>query len=307
MAPTPEALCIGELLVDLVATRPGPDPPGFMKFAGGAPANVAVGLARLGARVGFAGRASEDRLGRFLRSTLGREGVDTRWLRPTPEPTGLALVYLGRGGERTFDFHRTGSADMTLGPEDVPALPPRLRLLHCGSGPLLAPRGPAALRKAVVRARRLGVRVSFDPNMRMDHPFPRPFLRWLLERTDILLLTEEEARLLAGARGADTAARAILRRFGPEFLALKRGPRGSTLFCDGERFDFPAFRVRAADTTGAGDGFGAALLFGLLRGWPPERLGRFANGAGALVCTRSGAMTALPTLRELERFADRRA
>ncbi|MEM3087179.1 MAG: carbohydrate kinase [Halobacteria archaeon] len=307
MAINPEALCVGELLVDLVATRPGPDPPGFAKFAGGAPANVAVGLARLGARVAFAGRVSEDRLGSFLIATLEREGVETRWLRRSREPTGLAFVYLGRGGERTFDFHRTGSADMALGPEDLPAFGRGLRLLHCGSGPLLAPRGPAALRRAVARAGRLGVPVSFDPNMRRDHPFPRPFLRWLLARTDLLLLTEEEARIVTGARAPDRAARALLRRFGPEWLALKRGARGSLLFHEGERISPPAFRVRAADTTGAGDGFAAALLFGLLRGWPAGKMGRFANAAGALVCTRPGAMTALPTLARLERFAGRQA
>ncbi len=296
---------MGELLVDLVATRPGPDPPAFRRFAGGAPANVAVGLARLGARVAFVGRVSEDRLGGFLAATLEGEGVDTRWLRRGPEPTGLAFVYLGRGGERTFDFHRTGSADMAIGPEDVPEFGRSLRLLHCGSGPLLAPRGPAALRRAVVRAGRLGVPVSFDPNMRRDHPFPRPLLQWLLARTDVLLLTEEEARLIAGRRDADRAARDLLRRFAPGWLALKRGSRGSTLFHDGERLDLPPFRVRPADTTGAGDGFAAVLLFGLLRGWPAAKAGKFASGAGALVCTRPGAMTALPTLRQLERFVGR--
>lgn len=301
----PEALCVGELLVDLIATRPGPDPPAFAVFAGGAPANVAVGLARLGARAALAGRVSQDRLGSFLITTLEREGVDTRWLRRGPEPTGLAFVYLGRGGERTFDFHRSGSADMAIAPSDIPSFGRSLRLLHCGSGPLLAPRGPAALRRAVARAGRLGVPVSFDPNMRRGHPFPRPFLRWLLERTDFLMLTEEEARLLTGARDADAAARALLRTFEPELLALKRGPRGSTLFLDGEPQEVPPFRVRAVDTTGAGDGFAAALLFGLLRGWPAGRVGRMANGAGALVCTRPGAMTALPTLRELERFVGR--
>ncbi len=305
MTPDPEALCIGELLVDLVATRPGLDPPAFRVFAGGAPANVAVGLARLGARVGFAGRVSEDRLGSFLITTLEGEGVDIRWLRRTPEPTGLALVYLGRGGERTFDFHRAGSADMALGPEDVPKFGRGLRILHCGSGPLLAPRGPAALRRAVARAGRLGVRVSFDPNMRRGHPFPRPFLRWLLARTDMLLLTEEESRIITGRRDPDRAARDLVRAFCPEWLALKRGARGSTLFHGGERLDVPPFRVRSVDTTGAGDGFAAALLFGLLRGWPAAKLGRFASGAGALACTRPGAMTALPTRRRLERFVRR--
>lgn len=299
---SPRVLCVGELLADLIATRPGPDPPGFRRFAGGAPANVAVGIARLGGSVGFAGRVSTDRLGRLLRRTLESEGVDTRWLRETPEPTGLALVYRSAGGERSFDLYRNRSADMALGPGDIPGLGRGLRILHCGSGPLLAPRGPAALRRAVARARRAGARVSFDPNWRPGHPFPQTFLRWLLARTDILLLTEEEARLLAGRRSADAAARLLLRRFGPEVLALKRSARGSTLFFDGDRYDFPAFRVRAIDTTGAGDGFAAALLFGLLRGWSPGKLGRCANGAGALVCTRPGAMTALPTLRELERF-----
>src|ERR1022692_1081181 len=167
-----EAVCLGELLIDFVSLKAGvrlADAPEFRRAAGGAPANVAVGLARLGVETAFVSKVGADEFGKFLRTTLEREGVDTSGLITTKQaPTGLAFVSLAKDGERTFAFYRDPCADTLLAPEDLRERPWRgAQVFHYGSISLIAEPSRSATLAAIARAEERGMLISCDPNLRL--------------------------------------------------------------------------------------------------------------------------------------------
>ncbi|MFN7130580.1 MAG: carbohydrate kinase family protein, partial [Myxococcales bacterium] len=173
-----DVLCAGEALVDFLPEGKGKrvrDVERWTRCSGGSPANVAIGLARLGVRSGFLGVVGEDEFGHFLKSSLTREGVDTRWMRQTKEArTGLAFVSIADDGDRSFVFYRKPSAEFLLAPSDAraPALE-EVGILHFGSNSLLLPDAQDAMRELVRRARQAGCLVSCDPNLRL-HVWDEP-------------------------------------------------------------------------------------------------------------------------------------
>ena len=170
MARDLDVVCLGEALVDLLPERRGrlEDCDRFEACAGGAPANVATGLARLGIPVAFRGVLGDDPFGRMLARKLEAEGVRCAFRLTRERPTGMWFVALDARGERTFfSPNARFSADKLVRPDDVdPALLGRASWLHVGSSAHVLPEGQAALREAVAAARTLGMRVSFDPNVR---------------------------------------------------------------------------------------------------------------------------------------------
>ena len=167
-----DAICLGELLIDFVPTVTGVnliEAPAFIKAAGGAPGNVAVGLARLGVRSAFMGKVGDDPFGHFLANTLAEVGVDVSPLRFSAEArTALAFVSLRADGEREFMFYRHPSADMLFTPRevDVDAIQ-HAKLLHFGSISLIGEPSRSATLYAVDAARAAGCLVSYDPNLRL--------------------------------------------------------------------------------------------------------------------------------------------
>lgn len=286
-----EVVCLGELLIDFVALRPGV----FRRVAGGAPANVAVGLARLGVSTAFISKVSDDEFGRFLRATLDAEGVDTSGLATTRSaPTGLAFVSLDSRGERSFSFYRNPCADALLAPGDLRAAPWRgARIFHYGSISLIAEPSRSATLMAIARARRAGLRLSCDPNLRLPlWPSParaRAGMREALRHADIVKVSEEEVKFLGRTPRAP-------------LVVVTRGPRGGTVFDGERRFDYPPFKVRSIDSTGAGDAFAAGLLYGLLREMPVADAVRWAAACGALVTLRRGAIPAMPRVAAVRRL-----
>ncbi len=294
----PEVLCLGEILIDFVSLKSGvrlADAPGFRRAAGGAPANVAVGLARLGVSAAFVSKVGQDEFGRFLRKTLEREGVDTRGLLATRRaPTGLAFVSLARGGERSFAFYRNPCADALLEPRDLRAAPwAGARIFHFGSISLIAEPSRSATLAAIEQARRRGMLISCDPNLRLplwpSAARARAGMREALRHADVVKISEEELEFLGRAPRAP-------------LVLVTRGPRGGSVLHPGGSFDYAAFAVRSVDTTGAGDAFVAGLLCGLLRNWPLEETARFASACGALATLKRGAIPALPTYAAVREF-----
>jgi fructokinase len=307
--PRDAVVCLGEALIDFVADVSGVsliDCPGFRKAPGGAPANVAVGLARLGVPVRFIGKVGDDPFGRFLEQTLAGAGVDTRGMRFDPEArTGLAFVALQADGERDFTFYRHPSADMRLSPAEIdPALFDGARLFHFGSITLITEPSRSATLAAIAAARSAGCAVSYDPNLRLPlWPSAEAARRAILvamPAADLVKVSEEEAVFLHG--DPDRCAEALLAQ-GPRLVLVTRGAAGCDYFtAEGARGHVPGFSVTAVDTTGAGDGFVAGLLARLpasgTASLAEEQLRetlRFANAVGALTCTQKGAIPALPT------------
>lgn len=315
-------LCLGEALIDMVPTAADvglAQADTFVKAAGGAPANVAVGLARLGVASGFIGCVGNDSFGRFLADTLAVEGVAIEGLRVTAEaPTALAVVSLGAGGERDFIFYGHPAAHTKLASSDIDeAAIAAAMALHFGTISLIAEPARAATLHAVDLAHRHGVRVSFDPNLRLplwpDPATAGDAMRLGLSRANVVKLSEDEVRFLQGDSCDLVEAARALWHPALELMAVTRGSRGCLWLDPHEDGEESGYAVESVDTTGAGDAFTAALLAGLVEqddftgiGRPElTRIIRFACAAGAIATTRRGAIPALPDRTAVERLLAR--
>ncbi len=311
-----DAICLGELLIDFVPTVTGAgliDAPAFVKAPGGAPGNVAVGLARLGVPSAFMGKVGDDPFGHFLANTLAEAGVDVSPLRFSTEArTALAFVSLRADGEREFMFYRHPSADMLFAPEEVDADAIKgAKLLHFGSISLIGEPSRGATLHAVDAARAAGCLVSYDPNLRLplwpDVTAARDGMLLGLKKAHVVKLSDDESEFLTGLRDLD-AARQALWHDELKLMVITRGRAGCVYFTPAFSGTVESFPVEAVDTTGAGDGFVAGLLQGLLADPATvqdearlRELCRFANAVGALATTQRGAIPALP---ERERVRD---
>ncbi|MCX5336123.1 sugar kinase [Streptomyces sp. NBC_00140] len=276
----------------------------------GAESNVAIGLARLGHRVRWAGRVGADELGALILRTLRAEGVDTSHAATddTGRPTGLLLTEPRLGTLTRVSYYRAGSAGSAVTPDDVlPALAPGVRVLHLtGITPALGPSAAEAVLTAAKTARESGVTVCLDVNYRSrlwTSDRARTALRPILDHTDLLIASEDELPLVQEAPGAgeSEAVHGVLAA-GVTEVVVKRGARGATVFTADGATDRAAREVDAVDLVGAGDAFVAGYLSGLLDGTDiPARLHRAVTTAAFAVATR-GDWEGLPTRDELGLF-----
>lgn len=313
----PDVITFGELLIDFVPTVSNVsliDAPAFKKAPGGAPANVAVGLARLGVSAGFMGKVGDDAFGYFLTKVLAENGVDTSQICYADQArTALAFVSLGADGEREFMFYRHPSADMLHRPDEIDAEYIRsAKIFHFGSISLIGEPSRSATFKAVETARDAGLVVSYDPNLRLslwknsDAAREGMMSAWRLAK--VIKVSEEEIEFLSGETNTRDGV-STLWHDGLSLLVVTRGKHGCTFFTREFSEDVPGFQVDPVDTTGAGDGFVAGLLKGLLEHpdcWHDRaklrQICRFANAVGAITTTERGAIPALPTLSQVEAF-----
>jgi fructokinase len=312
-----DVVCLGEVLIDFVPTVTPTtlvDAPSFKKAPGGAPANVAVGLARLGLSSAFMGKVGDDAFGHFLVNTLAEAGVDIRPVRYSSEArTALAFVSLRADGDREFMFYRHPSADMLYAPAEVDADAIRnAKLLHYGTISLISEPSRSATLHAIDLARNAGCLISCDPNLRLalwpDRTAARHALLHAITHAQVVKLSDDELRFLTGSDDP-AAAREQLWHDRLKLLVVTLGSAGCVYFTADFDGVVVGFGVEAIDTTGAGDGFVAGLLQGLLAdrsGLEEEArvraICRMANAVGALTTTERGAIPALPTRARVERF-----
>lgn len=336
------AVSLGELLIDMV-----PEPSGvpleaveaFRPAVGGAPANVAAGLARLGDPCRFVGKVGDDAFGRKAVGVLAEAGVQVDQVRITSQSrTPLAFVSLTRAGERDFLFYREPGADTLLTREELDRESlEKAPIFHYGSISLISEPSRTATLAALEWAWEGGALISYDPNLR-EHlwPGPREAHRWLREplgRTHLLKVSAEELAFLMGRGETFEPARrpmepseveAATGRLAEEYpnllaVVVTFGARGASVRTRWGWSFVPPFWVEVRDTTGAGDGFVAGLLHWIWRAARREALSpramgaaldrdrwygavRFAQAVGALTVTRFGAIPALPTLGEVASF-----
>lgn len=316
MTASPQAVTLGEMLIDFVPEDNGvslADARAFVKAPGGAPANVAVGLARLGIRAGFLGKVGDDPFGHYLSGVLEASGVDVSEVRFDAQArTALAFVSLTGAGERDFLFYRNPSADMRHRPEEVDeAYLAGASLLHIGSISLIQEPSRGATLKALQVAAEHDLLVSYDPNLRLPlWPSPdaaREGIRSVWRRAQVIKISEDELEFLTGAR--DMAAARTLRHERLRLLVVTRGGAGAWYLTRQGEGEVAGFRVEPVDTTGAGDAFTAALLAGLLEDDALDRdrkalelAIRRANAYAALTTTKLGAIPALSSREELDAF-----
>lgn len=307
----PEVVTFGETMAALRAQ-------GALRMGGslglsvaGAESNVAIGLARLGHRVRWAGRVGADELGALVLRTLRAEGVDTTYAvtDDSGRPTGLLLTEPRLGTLTRVSYYRAGSAGSAVSPDDVlPALAPGSRILHLtGITPALGPSAAESVLAAAKAARASGITVCLDVNHRSrlwTSDQARAALRPVLAFTDLLIASEDELPLVREAvpdAGESEAVRSLLAA-GVAEVVVKRGARGATVFTTDGATDSAARQVDAVDLVGAGDAFVAGYLSGLLDGADVcDRLRRAVTTAAFAVATR-GDWEGLPTRDELGLF-----
>ncbi|XP_041007728.1 probable fructokinase-6, chloroplastic [Juglans microcarpa x Juglans regia] len=305
-------VCFGEMLIDFVPTISGvslAEAPAFKKAPGGAPANVAVGIARLGGSSAFIGKVGEDEFGYMLADILKENNVNNDGMRFDPGArTALAFVTLRRDGEREFMFYRNPSADMLLQVVELDFdLIRKAKIFHYGSISLITEPCKSAHIAAAKAAKDAGVVLSYDPNLRLplwpSAESAREGILSIWDTADIIKISEEEISFLT--EGGDPYNDAVVRKlFHPnlKLLLVTEGPDGCRYYTKEFSGRVGGFKVDAVDTTGAGDAFVAGILSQLavdLSLLQKEDLLRdalkFANACGALTVMERGAIPALPT------------
>ncbi|MFH8107742.1 MAG: carbohydrate kinase [Candidatus Aenigmatarchaeota archaeon] len=297
-----DVLTIGELLIDFIGGEGSlEETKTFEKCFGGAPGNLAIACSRLGLKVAIISRVGNDAFGRFLLDTLKREGVDTSYIEiDEKHRTGLAFV--SHIKERQFLFYR-GAEMFIKGREDLD----NFKYICFGSIPLITKTSRRAVLKAIKIGKKMRAKICFDPNIRLNL-WKEDTLNWvrkILEKVDLLLLTEEEAKIIFEERNLETLIENIRKKF--ELIGIKMGARGSMIIQGNKIVKMPAIRVKVIDTTGAGDAWNAGLLFSLINGYDLITSAKIANICGALCVSKKGAITALPkkneVLRMLKKFS----
>jgi fructokinase len=276
---------------------------------GGSPYNVAMGLARLAQPAAFCGAVSTGFLGERLMRSLADEGIDTRCVQRTAAPTSVCIIGLDAQGVPAYDFYGERGADRQLdAAQALNSVPASTRALHFGSYAMVVEPVAAAQRALVEREHRRGENgalIAHDPNVRLvvepDVARWRSTLDWMLPRTHLLKISDEDLGLLHPGLTPDAAAARWLAQ-GVRTVVVTRGAEGAVAFCGGARATVPPVKVTVVDTVGAGDTFQAALLTWLaeherlsvagvssLDAAALEAMLGFAARAAAITCSRRGA------------------
>ena len=304
---------IGEILIDMTQTHIDENGiPHFAAIPGGAPANVAVAVSKLGGEAAFVGCVGDDLYGRLLRDTLVRYGVSADGLQVTKRAnTTLAIVMVDPTGERSFSFYRKPGADTLIHVDKAIRDTADTDILHFGSVSLTDPYCRDAVVTTVQAAKNNGALITYDPNYRAalwDHEQAAMLqMRAVLPLCDIVKISDEETQLLCGVQEPE-AALEVLMGMGIRLAVVTLGKHGAMWRCGDMQGLVPGFSVKVADTNGAGDTFFGALLSriaarGGLDGLTTDEISgmvRFANKAASITTSRPGAIPAMPVLQEVE-------
>jgi fructokinase len=313
-------LCFGEALIDFLnvgeTNAGGLMLADFRQFPGGAPANVAVAVARLGGKAKFAGQVGDDQFGRFLEEALLHYGVDTTFLHKHPSAhTTLAFVFLDGDGDRSFSFYRDRTADVLFSMEQVrdewflehP-------VVHFCSNTLTNEDIGSVTEHVLERAAAAGCRISFDVNLRPalwpEACVDRSRCESAARFADFIKCSQEEIEFLSNRNEGRFVDACLSGKTG--LLVVTDGANPVRYFTRTHRGTLDTPKVAVIDTTAAGDAFTAGVLRGLSATTDPGRLFddrdevesllRFAIQCGALATTRPGAFPSLPVFNEVAEF-----
>lgn len=312
-------LCVGELLIDFICSDVNSsltEGTNFIKKAGGAPANVTAAISKLGGHASFAGKVGNDHFGVFLKNTLDSVGVDTSMLvLDNNSNTTLAFVSLKSDGERDFIFNRGADELLTYKELDKEKVYSS-KIIHFGSATALLG-GPSKVTylEVMEKTKEKGTFISFDPNYRVDLWKNRleefvAISKKCLKYADFVKVSDEEIKIISGKESLEEGIK-IFHKLGAKVIAVTLGKDG-TLISNGTNIDtIGSIKIKSIDSTGAGDAFVGAVLYKIAQQEEAKNiLGdfqklkeivAFGNKVGAIVCTKLGAIAALPTLDEVEK------
>lgn len=313
-----DIVALGETLIDF--TPSGYNDMGIELFScnpGGAPANVLAMCAKLGGRTAFVGMVGNDKFGLFLERTMREAGIDVSGLVKSADvPTTLAFVHLDESGDRSFSFYRNPGADICLRYEDIPKhLLQETHIFHFGSVSMTDEPSHSATLQSVDYAQKNGAIISFDPNYRpalwRDYNQAIRAMQEGVARANIIKVSDEELTLLTGETDVASGAQKL---FGPQtaLILVTGGDKGSYYLNKVSNGAVPAYKVKAVDTTGAGDAFVGAVLHNL-RGMSLEEISTlskermkcilaYANAAGGMTTLGKGAIPSMPAHEQINLF-----
>jgi fructokinase len=308
---------VGEILIDL--TQNGINDNGIPVYnanPGGAPANVAVAGAKLGAKTAFIGKIGDDSYGEFLCKTLKENNVDTKGLIVDKKSnTTLAIVSVNENGERSFSFYRKNCADTLLAENEITDEQLKnTHILHFGSVSLTDEPARTAIISAAKRGKAFGATISYDPNYRANlWNNPQEAIEQMkkpLDMVDILKISDEELPLVSSSESLEDGTKYLYEKYNIPLILVTLGENGAYYRFKDITGQVDGFKVKVADTNGAGDTFFGAFLSQMVykNKFHPSELSKdeieeiliFANRAASITTSRSGAIPAMPTLDEVE-------
>ncbi len=284
----------------------------FKKYLGGSPANIAVGMARLGRKVGFLGKISDDRFGDFVQGFFEKEGIDISHITrcKNGESLGLTFTEILSRDESSILMYREGVADLMLHPDDVDEeyIKSAKLLLISGTALSQSPSREAAL-KAVQLAKKTGTPIVFDADYRAytwkNDDEIAVYTSLVAEKADILMGSREEydrMERLTGLNGTDDASAAYWLNKGVRIAIIKHGKKGSTAYTKDGAFSIKPFPVEALKGFGGGDGYGSAFLHGLLSGWDIMDALEFGSASAAMLVASHACSQDMPTEEAIRAF-----
>ncbi|CAA6660143.1 unnamed protein product [Spirodela intermedia] len=293
----------GEMLIDFVPTVSG--------APGGAPANVAIAVSRLGGRAAFVGKLGDDEFGHMLANILRENGVvDGGICFDTGARTALAFVTLRADGEREFMFYRNPSADMLLTEAELNLdLIRSAKIFHYGSISLITEPCRSAHLRAMEVAREGGALLSYDPNLRLalwpSAEEARKQIMSIWNQADIIKVSDVELEFLTGKDSVEDEVALSLWHPALSLLLVTLGEKGCKYYTKDFKGSVEGIPVKTIDTTGAGDAFIGSVVRKIADDQSTlqdeaklREVLRFANACGAITTTKKGAIPALPTVAE---------
>jgi len=307
---------IGRVAIDfnpLDYFKPLSESTDFRKYVGGSPANIAVGLARLGKKVGFIGKVSDDQFGDYVTGFFKNEGIDTSHIfRATGgEKLGLTFTEILSKDESSILMYRDGIADLMLNVDEVDEeyIASAKAILISGSALSQSPSREACL-KAMFIAKKVNTKVIFDVDYRpynwKNNDEIAIYYSLVASNSDMIMGSREEFDLTEaiscpGQSDAESAKRWI--GFGNKIVIIKHGKQGSTAYtADGNSYSIKPFPVKAFKSFGGGDGYGSAFIYGLLSGWDIMDCLEMGSASASMLVAAHGCSLFMPILQEVKEF-----
>lgn len=285
----------------------------FKKYLGGSPANIAVGLARLGKKVGFIGKVSDDQFGTFVTNYFNKEGIDTSNVTrcTNGESLGLTFTEIKSPTESSILMYRTGVADLMLSVEDINEdyIKNAKAIVISGTALSMSPSREACL-KALELAKKNGTVVIFDIDYR-EYTWKNKdeiaiYYSMVAKNSDIIIGSREEfdlteALMVNGSTDEETAKRWL--NYGNKIVVIKHGKEGSTAYTnDGKSYKIKPFPVKLLKSFGGGDAYASAFMYGLLEGWDIMDALEFGSASAAMLVASHSCSEDMPHVEDVKAF-----
>lgn len=316
-----DVVALGELLIDF--TESGKSEQGNQLLEvnpGGAPCNVLAMLNQLGKRTAFIGKVGRDMFGNLLKHTLDEVGISSENLIMDEEVrTTLAFVHTLSDGDREFSFYRNPGADMMLREEEInPEVISGAKIFHFGTLSMTHEGVRRTTKKAVSVAKKAGVLISFDPNLREplweSLKLAKEQMEYGFRQCDILKISDNEIQFVTGKEDFDEGIAVLQEKYQIPLILLTKGKDGSCAYYKGMRVEKEGFCVQAIETTGAGDTFcGCSLGYVLEHDFQNlskkelEEMLTFANAGAALITLKKGAIRSMPKEQEIQKLIEEKS